>query len=83
MKFTSLAVPALIIFGKKHFLLISENEICHEIKHDGITSFHGLHAEDVFRKWLCKTLFLLAVFQMGRVARKSFILGSRSAWTKG
>ena len=29
----------LIIFGKMHFLLISENEFTHEIKRDGITSF--------------------------------------------
>ena len=28
-----------VIFGKMHFLLISENEFTHEIKHDGITSF--------------------------------------------
>ena len=33
------AVPVLIIFGKPHFLLISENEFNHEIKCDGITSF--------------------------------------------
>ena len=33
------AVPALIISGKMHFLLISVNEVFHEIKCDGITSF--------------------------------------------
>ena len=32
-------VPALFIFGKMHFLLISENEFIHEIKRDGMTSF--------------------------------------------
>ena len=37
------AGTALIIFGKIHFLLISENEFFHEIKRDGITSFHGIH----------------------------------------
>ena len=36
-------VPALIIFGKIHFLLTSETEILHEIESDGITSFHGSH----------------------------------------
>ena len=30
---------ALIIFGKMHFLLISENEFTHGMKRDGITSF--------------------------------------------
>ena len=34
-----MAVPALIIFGKMHFLLISENEFFHEIKYCGMTSF--------------------------------------------
>ena len=33
------AVTALIIFGKMHFLLISENEFTHEIKCNGMTSF--------------------------------------------
>ena len=33
------AVTAPIIFGKMHFLLISQNEFTHEIKRDGITSF--------------------------------------------
>ena len=32
-------VPALIIFGKILFPLISENEFFHEIKCDGMTSF--------------------------------------------
>ena len=32
-------LTAPIIFGKMHFLLISENEFTHEIKRDGITSF--------------------------------------------
>ena len=32
------AGTALIIFGKIHFLLISENEFFYEIKRDGITS---------------------------------------------
>ena len=35
-------IPALIIFGKMHFLLMSENLIFHEIKRDGITSFMDL-----------------------------------------
>ena len=35
-------VPALIIFGKIHFLLTSENEFFHAIKRDGITRFHGI-----------------------------------------
>ena len=33
------AVTAPIIFGKMHFLLISENEFTLEIKCDGMTSF--------------------------------------------
>ena len=33
------AGTALVIFGKMHFLLISENEFNHEIKRDGRTSF--------------------------------------------
>ena len=33
------AVTAPIIFGKMHFLLISENEFFNEIKRDGITGF--------------------------------------------
>ena len=37
------------IFGKIHFLLISENPFFCEIKRDGITSFHGIHE---FREWL-------------------------------
>ena len=28
-----------------HFLVISENEFTHEMKHDGIASLHGIHAE--------------------------------------
>ena len=36
-------LTALIIFAKMHFLLISENELFHEIKLDGITSLHGFH----------------------------------------
>ena len=32
-------------FGKIHFLLISENEFFQEIKRDGITIFHGIHAQ--------------------------------------
>ena len=36
-----------IIFGKVHFLLISENEFFHEINvtelRDGITGLHGIH----------------------------------------
>ena len=33
----------LIIFGKKHFLLISENVFFRDKKRDGITSLHGIH----------------------------------------
>ena len=33
-----------IIFGKMHFLLISENEFFHEIKCNGIDKFHGIYA---------------------------------------
>ena len=29
----------------KYFLLLSENEFTHEMKRDGITSFHGIHVE--------------------------------------
>ena len=29
----------MIIFGKTNFLPVSENEIFHEVKHDGMTSF--------------------------------------------
>ena len=32
-------LTAPIIFGKMHFLLMSENEFTHEIKCSGITSF--------------------------------------------
>ena len=39
-------VPTLIMFGKMHILLISENEFTHEIKRDGITSFM------YFMRWL-------------------------------
>ena len=35
----SYEVPALIIFGKMHFLLISENVFINEMKRDGITIF--------------------------------------------
>ena len=38
---TQLTAPT--IFGKMHFQLISEKEVTHEIKRDGITSFHGIH----------------------------------------
>ena len=38
---------AVNIYGKIHFLLISENEFFHEINvtelRDGITSLHGIH----------------------------------------
>ena len=34
---------APIIFGKMHFLLISEHWFFHEIKRDGMTSLHGIH----------------------------------------
>ena len=40
---TQFLILALIIFGKMHFLLISENNFFHEIKRDGITSMHGIH----------------------------------------
>ena len=40
------AVPALIIFGKIHLLLTSENDFFHEIKRDGITSLHGIHESE-------------------------------------
>ena len=33
------AVTAPVIFGKMHFLLISENDFFYEIKCNGITSF--------------------------------------------
>ena len=33
------AVTATIIFGKIHFLLISENDFTYEIKCNGMTSF--------------------------------------------
>ena len=33
---------ALVIFGKIHFLLISEKDFFHETKRDGVTSFHGI-----------------------------------------
>ena len=33
----------IIFFGEIHFLSISENELFHEIKRDGITSLHGIH----------------------------------------
>ena len=37
-----LRLTTLIIFGKIHFLLISENEFFHKIRHAGITSLHGI-----------------------------------------
>ena len=40
-------MTTLTIFGKMHFLLISENELFHEIKRDGITSLHGIHAKAI------------------------------------
>ena len=46
-------LTALIIFGKIHFLLISENEFTHEIKRDGITSFHGIQVT-LFSKTLTR-----------------------------
>ena len=30
-------VPFLIIFGRMHLLLISENSFFHEVNHDGVT----------------------------------------------
>ena len=44
------AVTAPFIFGKTHFLLISENEFTHEIKRDGITSFTDSMGEKRQRK---------------------------------
>ena len=41
-----------IIFGKKHFLLISENEFFHQIKCDGITSFMGFMITDELMKYI-------------------------------
>ena len=35
------------LFDKINFLSISKNEFFHEIKHDGITSLHGVHDEFV------------------------------------
>ena len=40
-------VPVLIISGKMHFLLISENNFFHEMKCDGRTSFHGIHDDQI------------------------------------
>ena len=40
---------ALVIFGKMHFLAISENEFFHEIKRDGITSLHGIHEQAAYK----------------------------------
>ena len=39
----SRVVPVLIVFGKLHFLLISESEFFHEIKCNRITSLHRIH----------------------------------------
>ena len=59
-----MVVPALIIFGKIHFLLTSENEFFHEVNvtelRDGITSLHGIHELIIFWNFAvkCEKLFL-------------------------
>ena len=54
----------LIIFGKIHFLLISENEFFHEINvtelRDGITSLHGIHVKHPKR--CLEVFFVLRVY---------------------
>ena len=37
------SVCAVPLFGKMHFQQVSENQLFHEIKRNGITSFHGIH----------------------------------------
>ena len=34
----------------QHFLIISENSFFHEVKRDGITSFHGIHVVKFFKR---------------------------------
>ena len=53
------AVTAPIIFGQMHFLLISENEIFHEIKRDGITSLHGIHV--IISFWYYKNFVIQSI----------------------
>ena len=36
-------VPTLILYGKMHFLPMSENGFFHETKCDGITSLREIH----------------------------------------
>ena len=58
-----IAVSTLIIFGKMHFLLMSENEFFHQIKCDEITSFCGIRECCIcsFRHILLKQHFCLAL----------------------
>ena len=51
-----------------HFLLISENEFIHEVKHDGITSLHGIH-ELTF--WFSDFLDALFLGSAGRGRKKA------------
>merc|ERR1711976_848852 len=51
------AVPVLIIFGKMHLPLISQNQFTHEIKCDGMTSF-----ED----FMCYSLHMYAKKELGQ-----------------
>ena len=57
---------ALIIFGEKHFLLVSENEFTHEIKCNGTTSFME------FMKMVCNfsTLFSTKCFIFTKIEWK-------------
>ena len=52
------AVTVPIIFGKTHFLLISENEFYHEIKCNGITSFMEFMIEAFL---ICRCTFVYSI----------------------
>ena len=57
---SAIGYPPQSYLVKLHFPLISENEFTHEIKRDGMTSFHGFHVllfmeavELAWAGWLC------------------------------
>ena len=50
-----LPIMIRVVFGKMHFLLISQKDFSHEIKCDGITSFHGIHDWHLYMPWQHKT----------------------------
>ena len=69
------------IFGQMHFLLISENEIFHEIKHDGITSLHGIHVYQVSESNSCSSRNITLINLSSKVKQLQGIL--RHTWLPG